>query len=146
MKNGIKYLLKFIVGITILSILLVKVGINDIINVFSTANITFIFIAFIPLLFSLLLASFNVHILILGLCKRIPLLNTFKYYPLSWSAGLFMPGKIGIGALAIGDLKLKTEKKALKNIKGTTGVFSFEEAYDISKELLAKKKDKKSKG
>jgi methylene-tetrahydromethanopterin dehydrogenase len=54
----------------------------------------------------------------------------------------FMPGKIGIGALAIGDLKLKTEKKALKNIKGTTGVFSFEEAYDISKELLAKKKKK----
>ena len=40
------------------------------------------------------------------------------------------------------NLKLKTEKKALKNIKGTTGVFSFEEAYDISKELLAKKKEK----
>ncbi|MFX1465565.1 MAG: NAD(P)-dependent methylenetetrahydromethanopterin dehydrogenase [Promethearchaeota archaeon] len=54
----------------------------------------------------------------------------------------FMPGKVGIGALAIGDLKLKSEKKALKNIKGTTGVFSFEEAYDISKELLAKKKKK----
>jgi methylene-tetrahydromethanopterin dehydrogenase len=54
----------------------------------------------------------------------------------------FMPGKLGIGALAIGDLKLKAEKKALTILKGTTGVFSFEEAYNIAKELLAKKKEK----
>jgi len=54
----------------------------------------------------------------------------------------FMPGILGIGALAIGDLKLKTEKTALERIKGTKGVFSFEDAYSIAREILLKQKER----
>lgn len=95
MKKSIGYLLKFTFGISILLLLFLKLGIEDIIKITLTADLKFVFLAYIPFVISLLIGSFNVYVLIFGLVKKISFFHAFKYYLLSWSVGLFMPGKIG---------------------------------------------------
>ena len=95
MKKSIKYILKLIVGLIILVILFSKIGINEIVNSFSKTNPIFLILAILTFIIALFAAISNVHIMIRGLCKPIPFLKTIKYYLLSWSAGLLMPGKIG---------------------------------------------------
>ena len=95
MKKSIKYILKFTIGLIILVILFTKIGMNEIISSFSKTNPIFIILAILSFIVALFAAISNVHIMIRGLCKPISFLKTIKYYLLSWSAGLLMPGKIG---------------------------------------------------
>ncbi len=52
-----------------------------------------------------------------------------------------VPNVLGIGSLAIGDIKLKTEKTLIKNAINTPGTFfGLDEAFEIAKAKVAKKK------
>ncbi len=96
MKKSTKYIIKFVIGIAILAILLTKVGLEDILSSFKNANPGFISLAILAFIIALFSAISNVHLMILGLCKpAISFAKTIKYYLLSWSAGLLMPGKLG---------------------------------------------------
>ncbi|MCP4764160.1 MAG: hypothetical protein GY870_20475 [archaeon] len=59
-----------------------------------------------------------------------------------------VPGMICHGALSVGDVKLKVEKKGLKALMTAPGskVYEFFDFYDSAKKVYAKKKAKKAEG
>lgn len=94
MSKKILLLLRWLVGLAILSYLLYIIGIKDILLAFTKLN--YFFLPLIALIFALNFAigTFNIKILTNPL-KCIDFFTLLKYYALSWSVGLFVPGKLG---------------------------------------------------
>ena len=86
---------RLILGLTILIFIYYKVGIKNLINTFSSINGYYL----IPIIFlsiiSILLGVINIKLLIIPTKKHVPFWKLTKYYMISWSLGLFSPGKIG---------------------------------------------------
>ena len=89
------YLLRFVLALAILIILIHKVGSEKILDTMSSANLIYpIFI--IPIwIVILLLGTYNLLIFLRALKLKIHFSKLFRYYLLSWSTGLFLPGKVG---------------------------------------------------
>tara|TARA_Y100000034_G_scaffold47855_1_gene59030 strand:+ start:1313 stop:2224 length:912 start_codon:yes stop_codon:yes gene_type:complete len=94
MKKAYLNLLKFIIGIGIFILLFYKVGAVQIGKLLIQFNFWYLPIILLTLITTLFLQALNIKIL-LNKIHKINFLKLFKYYLLSWSFGLFIPGKIG---------------------------------------------------
>ena len=92
MKNK-SYLLRLTFAVVILSLLIYKLGFKQIFNALFSADLIYsIFIIFIWIIL-LLLGAYNLFMLLKASGVKMNFRKLFKYYLLSWSAGLFFPGK-----------------------------------------------------
>jgi len=98
MKNKIT-IVKLMVGITLLSILIYKVGFGNLIDILLSTNplafLVIVALAFFQILFS----SFNIKLISSALNYELSYSYLFKSYTRAWSFGKFMPG--GLGELSI---------------------------------------------
>jgi len=88
-------ILKFLIGFSILFFLFYKIGFIDIINTFKRLELPFILAAIVLHILIFFLGCFNIKVLLNSIEKRIKFLRLFKYYMISWSFGLFIPGNVG---------------------------------------------------
>ncbi len=89
------YLLRLILALAILFLLIYKLGYKQIYNTLISADLVYsIFIIFIWMIV-LLLGAYNLSIFLKALKLKIYFPRLFRYYLLSWSTGLFFPGKVG---------------------------------------------------
>jgi glycosyltransferase 2 family protein len=93
----IKYfnLLKIGLGLFIIFILVYSIGLKKILNTFSDINL-FPFAGVVLFYFlGFLTGALNLEILLRCINKNFGYLKLLKYYLLSWSVSLFLPGKVG---------------------------------------------------
>lgn len=86
---------KFFIAFSILFVLFYKIGFKNIIETFKDINLLFVLIYLIFFFIFLLLGSLNIKLLINATNKEIRFIKIIKYCFLSWSIGLFVPGKVG---------------------------------------------------
>lgn len=91
----ISFVLRVLLGIIILFILIYKVGAGDVFSKIVSISILLLILVFILFLINLIIRTLNFRILLLPLKKKIPFHRLFYYSVLSWSFGLFIPGKVG---------------------------------------------------
>ena len=94
MNKKVMFLLKLVVGISILGFLLYMVGFQKIIGTILTVNYVALIIVFLTIILNNIIGPWNILVLSNKL-KKISFLTMLKYYILSWSLGLFVLGKIG---------------------------------------------------
>lgn len=94
MKKGLKFFLKLSIGIVILFVLFYKIGFLEICKTIIKVNIYYLILVVLLYIFPFIIATLNIKIL-LDPIKVVNFWRLFKYYMLSWSIGLFVPGKIG---------------------------------------------------
>jgi glycosyltransferase 2 family protein len=90
-----KTALKFALGIVLLAGVLYKVGLDNLWEVTKQANPFFIVLTFLALLLTFLPGAYNIKILLDAINKKLPFLKTFKYFVISNTLGLVLPGKLG---------------------------------------------------
>jgi len=94
MKKRI-FALKLIIGIAILAFVVYKIGIGQLSQSFSQFNPFYM----IPILaaygIQIILGGMRLDMIIRPMGKVISILKLCKYHLLSWSVGLFIPGKVG---------------------------------------------------
>ncbi len=94
MKKRYWNFLRLIIGVGILLLLFYKVGIARIVGLLAEFNFKYILPIMMSLVLIFLLEALNLKILLGGI-KSVSYLRVLKYHLLSWSVGLFVPGKIG---------------------------------------------------
>ena len=93
-RKNLALLLKWIFGLFVLIFLFYKVGIKNVYKTLLMLN-PFLFLIII-LMYALLFVIGAVNVKILVDCtKKLNFLKIIRYYLLSWSIGLFVPGRIG---------------------------------------------------
>jgi len=95
MNKAISWALRFILGISILALLLYKIGFESILGVFIQMNLVYLPIIVILYFMNLYFGSLNIVILMKPIKTTMTLLDIYKYYMLSWGVGLFIPGRVG---------------------------------------------------
>ncbi len=86
---------RILLGIAILLLLVYNVGVDAIVNSFSSMNI-FLFVLVIVLFWvGLLAGALNLKILTDSLGKGIGFVEMLRYYLISWAFGMVIPGKLG---------------------------------------------------
>lgn len=95
MNKALSWALRFILGVGILSALIFKVGITEILSTVGTMNLYFLPVIILLYFANLFFGSVNIMILMKHLSKRPKLHEIFSYYMLSWGVGLFVPGRVG---------------------------------------------------
>ena len=88
-------MIKFLFAIFIFIFLLYKIGFRDVLSKVISLNPVFYLIVFLILLVTLVIGAYNIKILVNVENDKIPFKRIFYYNTLSWSIGLFVPGKIG---------------------------------------------------
>src|SRR3989344_4185813 len=94
MNKRLTFLLKLIIGISVLGFLFYTIGFQKIIGTILTVNYLSLIIVFITIILNNIIGPWNLLVLTNKL-KKIKFLSMLKYYILSWSLGLFVLGKIG---------------------------------------------------
>jgi len=94
MKNKTVLILKILLGLLILSALVVKVGVREIISSIKSISPVFILIIIFCFFLSSLLGTTKLKLMLKPI-KNIPFLKLFKYYIIAWALSLFMPGRTG---------------------------------------------------
>ena len=89
---------KLSLSLLILGLLVYQVGLANLLQALSQATLWMVLLVLAFLFFNLLLASVN-FALLLRPFHRIPLRQLYYYNLLSWSLGLFIPGRVGEFAL-----------------------------------------------
>ncbi len=98
-NKKLRFSLKLILGITILSFLIYKVGFIEILTTFQKINlITIILVIGIKIL-SLLVGNFNLFILLKPIYNPIRYWRLLKYYVSAWYISFFFPSKIGTASI-----------------------------------------------
>ncbi|MDD5254385.1 MAG: lysylphosphatidylglycerol synthase transmembrane domain-containing protein [Candidatus Nanoarchaeia archaeon] len=97
-KRMLRSFLKVIVSLGILLFILFKVDFNLLFEAFESLNWFYVVAAFILLLMSLFVSGYCVFLFI---PERIRFDLFFKSYLLSWSYGLFLPGRLGEFSIAL---------------------------------------------
>ena len=87
--------LKSTLGILLLVILFNKLGFSNVYKILIDTSITHVFLAVLISISSILLGAFNLKILLHFIKAKISFSDLLKVYSLSWSIGLFLPGRIG---------------------------------------------------
>ena len=94
MKKIYLNILRFSVGIILLLFLFYKVGVKEVYISITNLNLIYILPMLFFYIFIFLVEAYNQKILTDKL-KKIPFKKFMKYHMLSWSVGMFVPGKIG---------------------------------------------------
>lgn len=95
MKKSWNNIIKFVLGVLILSILVYKVGLKEIYENIIKISFWLILLILVIRLITFLIGAYNVSLLINTKKKIISFSKIFRYYCLTWSLSLFVPGKIG---------------------------------------------------
>ncbi len=99
MKKQINLLLKIIFGVSILSILFYKIGVDNLLDTISKTKPEFMIIVFCLYLVSFIIGAINLKILFDPVYK-FKFKTIFKHSTKSWAIGLITPGKIGEYSIA----------------------------------------------
>ncbi len=94
-KKRIWDIFRIFIGVSILSVLILKLGVSEVLDVISNMNFYIVFLVLFSSLFVYFLASINIKILISGLGEKISAVDSYKYYLPSYALGLLTPGKVG---------------------------------------------------
>ena len=95
MKRLLLNILKALFGISILILLMYKVGFGNIINILSAINPYYFVLGIIMAIITFVVEAFNLKLLTNAITKKVSYLKMFKYHLLSLSVSLFIPGKMG---------------------------------------------------
>ena len=95
MNKRIWDILRIFIGISILSLLILKLGAAGVVDVISSMNIYIVLLVIIFILSVLFLSALNLKILIGGLGEEISAADSFRYYLPTYALGLLTPGKVG---------------------------------------------------
>ena len=95
MKKVYLNAIKIIISIILLTFVIVKVGLEEIIGTFLSMDLKYIPLILVIYFISVILGAFNIYLLLKKINVKLNFLIILKYHLLSWSVGLFMPGKIG---------------------------------------------------
>ncbi len=94
-KKRIWDIFRIFIGVSILSLLILKLGAAEVLGVISNMNIYIVFLVLFSSLFIYFLAAIKIKLLIGGLGEKISAVDSFKYYLPSYALGLLTPGKVG---------------------------------------------------
>ena len=97
--SKISSFVRAVVGIIILAFLLYKLDFNEVIKAISGFGIIILFLFILKYLFEALIKAMNVKILFDSIGEKISYFKLFRYFIVSYSLGLFSPGRIGDLAL-----------------------------------------------
>lgn len=92
--------LKLLFGFSIIFTLFYKIGFVKIYNVLITTNIYYFIFFLLIILITNTLSIVNINLLLRAIGYKLPFIRVLKYYYLSWSFGMFFPGKLGEFSLA----------------------------------------------
>jgi len=95
MNKALSWALKFLLGISILVILLYKIGISSIIETVGQMNLYYLPVIILLYFTNLFFGSLNIMILMSHRKIKPKLHEIYSYYMLSWAVGLFIPGRVG---------------------------------------------------
>lgn len=90
----VNFIIKLAISILIIYFLITLIGVKKIFSNIILIDPLFFLLAFFLILIGLIIGALNVGVLLLPI-KRISFIKIFYYNTLSWSLGLFVPGKIG---------------------------------------------------
>jgi len=88
-------ILRFLIGISILSLLILKLGAAEVVDVISSMNIYIVLLVIISLLLTIFLYAAIIKILTEGLGEEIGITDSLRYYLPSHALGLLTPGRVG---------------------------------------------------
>ncbi len=91
----LNFLLRTLLGIVIVLILFYKLDFMKVFEVISKYGIFVVFLVIIKYLFETIINSLNYKILLSALGEKISYFRLLKYFLVSYSIGLFSPGKVG---------------------------------------------------
>jgi hypothetical protein len=94
MNKNISIVLRLLVGLGIISFLLYRVGVKEIYQTTTTIKPAYLFLYLAAVFVSLLMGAYKLKVLIDAL-KKLKFAKVLRYYLLSWSTGLFVPGRLG---------------------------------------------------
>ena len=100
MKKSL-FLIRLIISLSILGIIIHSVGIKKILVTLTSINPLVFLIAFPLYLIVISMGAFNIYLLLKELNKNIFIKDILKYTFISWSLGLYAPGKMNEFSLAI---------------------------------------------
>ncbi len=89
------FTIRIIFSLSILGILIYKVGLSQIINTFLTMNKIYLIPVLLLYSLALFVGALNIYLLVKKIKKSIKLRNVINYYLLSWASGSLMPGRLG---------------------------------------------------
>ncbi len=95
MKQQLFFGLKLTVSSALLVFIIWKIGLATILNAFASLSHVHIIIAFISIALNIILGAVNIELLLSALGHHVPFTQLLRYYLTAWSAGMFVPGKIG---------------------------------------------------
>jgi len=96
MQHLFKTILKLSFGLLILYLILKKVGLTELVNTIGQIDVLYLPLAFFFFLLTLFLGAMNLYFLFYyGLDIKLNFFKILKYSLLSWSLGMFIPGKLG---------------------------------------------------
>ena len=83
------------VGLAIVYYLFYKIGFTAIFVTFKQFTFWHVFIVLLSTIVVVILGAYNVSLLLQSLSYQIPIMRLIRYSLVSWSLGLFVPGKLG---------------------------------------------------
>ncbi|MBI2105579.1 flippase-like domain-containing protein [Candidatus Woesearchaeota archaeon] len=95
MNKKLKFILRILIGISILYYLIKKVEFNKLTNTIISFNPKFLGLYLILLIIFLIIGALNLKILTDPIKRDIPFKRIFKYFLVSWALGAYLPAKIG---------------------------------------------------
>ena len=94
-KKKIWDIFRILIGISILSLLILKLGITEVVNIISNLNIYIVLLVLSSSFFIYFLSAINLKILMEGLGEELSASDSFRYYLPAYAIGLLTPGKVG---------------------------------------------------
>ena len=94
-KKRIRDIFRIFIGVSILSLLILKLGAAEVLDVISNMNVYIVLLVLFSSLFTYFLAAIKLKILIGGLGEEISAFDSFRYYLPAYALGLLTPGKVG---------------------------------------------------
>jgi uncharacterized protein (TIRG00374 family) len=95
MKKNIIFILKLLVGLSVLIFLLYKLNFIEVYNTLISVNIYVILLVLIHLFITVFISTLNFKVLLIPLKVDIGLFKLLKYYLIAWAIGRFLPGMLG---------------------------------------------------
>ena len=102
------FLIRLLISLVIIGIILYKINVTNVLSTLAKTNILVLLSALLLYIIVICIGAYNIHLLLSRLTKRIKYKKIIKYTFISWSLGLFMPGKSGEFTLGFFLAKYKT--------------------------------------
>ena len=95
MKKKIMNAIRFVLGFLILFGLFYSIGFEKILNTVTKMELSLFLVSIVVYLSFFLVGTFNLKLLVDSLASKVGFFKLLRYYFLSWSIGMVVPGRIG---------------------------------------------------